>query len=286
MPVVLTLSHVRKAYGEVVAVDDLSIAVEPGEIFGLLGPNGAGKTTTIAMAVGLLEPDRGTVEIGERGAPTAAEVRRDIGVAPQALALYEDLTASENLRFFGQMQGLSGVELDSRVDSSLSFVGLSEVADRRVKTFSGGMQRRLNLAAAIVHEPELILLDEPTVGVDPQSRNALFDNVEELRERGRTILYTTHYMEEAQRLCDRIAIIDHGRLAGIDTVDGLLAAHGGGGTLVLEHDDGEERISTDDPLRALAQIRDRGGRRPESFRFEAPSLETVFLNLTGRELRD
>ncbi|MBL8141922.1 MAG: ABC transporter ATP-binding protein [Acidobacteria bacterium] len=280
----LTLSNVRKSYGDLVAVDGLSLTVAEGEIFGLLGPNGAGKSTTVHMAVGLLPPDAGTVTIGDLGPPTHADVRRMLGVAPQALALYDELTGDENLRFLGQMYGLSGARLSARVDAVLALVGLTDRRRDRASTYSGGMKRRLNLAAALVHEPRLLLLDEPTVGVDPQSRNAILDQILALRAAGHTIVYTTHYMEEAARLCDRVGIVDHGKLLAVDTVEGLIRAHGGRPVLVAQTDAGERRIETDDPVRALTEL--SASHRVDDFHVARASLEQVFLNLTGRRLRD
>jgi len=280
----LTLTNVRKAFGSLVAVDDLTLSIRPGEVFGLLGPNGAGKTTTVNMAVGLLRPDQGTVEIEGAGSPDRPEVRAKIGVAPQALALYDELTGEENLAFFGKLQGLKGRDLTDRVRWGLEFVGLFERRRDRVKVYSGGMKRRLNIAVALVHDPPLLLLDEPTVGVDPQSRNSIFEKIAALREKGHTVVYTTHYMEEAQRLCDRVGIIDRGKLLALDTVQGLIAAHGGKSLLIVERGGGEERVETDDPLRELNALQSNGALR--GFRLERPDLERVFLRLTGRELRD
>jgi ABC-2 type transport system ATP-binding protein len=280
----LRLDRVRKRYGTLLAVDDLTLEIRPGEIFGLLGPNGAGKSTTVNLAVGLLSPDEGTVTIGDAGSPAGAAVRRRIGVAPQALAVYDQLTGRENLEFFGRMYGLNRSTLAARVSWALDFVQLEDRAPDRAVGYSGGMKRRLNLAAALVHDPELILLDEPTVGVDPQSRNAIFDSIEALRAQGRTIIYTTHYMEEAARLCDRVGIIDHGKLLAVDTVAALLATHGGAPTLVVARSDGEHRVRTTDPLgelNRLAAVESVG-----EFRLERPTLEQVFLQLTGRQLRD
>jgi ABC-2 type transport system ATP-binding protein len=281
---ILRLTGIRKSYGTKVAVDDLSLELVRGEIFGLLGPNGAGKTTTVNLAVGLLEPDRGRVEVDGAGSPKAPEVRARIGVAPQSLAVYEELSAEENLNFFGRIQGLHGLGLKERVDWSLEFVGLSDRRKDRVRTYSGGMKRRLNLAVAVLHDPPLLLLDEPTVGVDPQSRNAIFDRILDLRKLGRTIVYTTHYMEEAQRLCDRVGIIDQGKLLALDTVDWLIAAHGGKSVVTAERPDGETRIETEDPVAELARLQSDG--KLLRFRVDAPDLEAVFLNLTGRQLRD
>jgi ABC-2 type transport system ATP-binding protein len=281
---VLRLEAVHKRYGDVLAVDGLDLEVRAGEIVGLLGPNGAGKTTTVAIATGLLMPDAGRIDVAGLGSPARPEARRRLGVAPQALALYETLTGAENLAFFGSLHGLSGRDLDERVGGALAFVGLSERGGGRVATYSGGMKRRLNLAAALVHDPLLVLLDEPTAGVDPQSRNLVFDNVLELRHRGRAILYTTHYMEEAARLCDRVAIVDRGRLLAEGTVDDLVARHGGKVVLVAETVSGEVRLETDDPLAELQRLAAR--EHVSSFRVERFTLEQVFLQLTGRTLRD
>jgi ABC-2 type transport system ATP-binding protein len=280
----LKLTDVRKSYGSIVAVDGLSLEIRPGEVFGLLGPNGAGKSTTVALAVGLLEPDRGRVEIQGAGVPSEPTVRKKIGVAPQALALYEELTAEENVRFFGALNGLEGRALADRVQWALEFVGLTPRARDRAMTYSGGMKRRLNLAVAVVHDPPLLLLDEPTVGVDPQSRNAIFENILALKREGRTVLYTTHYMEEAERLCDRVGIMDHGRLLALDTVPRLIDAHGGATALVWERDGHESRVETADPVAELSRLAKDGGL--PRFRLEPPDLEAVFLNLTGRHLRD
>jgi ABC-2 type transport system ATP-binding protein len=198
--------------------------------------------------------------------------------------LYEDLTGDENLSFFGKLQGLTGRKLAERVAWALEFVALSDRRRDFVKTYSGGMKRRLNIAVAVIHDPPLLLLDEPTVGVDPQSRNAIFENILALRKQGRTVVYTTHYMEEAQRLCDRVGIMDHGRLLALDTVERLIAAHGGKSVLLAERTSGEVRVETDDPLAELLRLQKEGPLL--RFRVERPDLERVFLHLTGRELRD
>jgi linearmycin/streptolysin S transport system ATP-binding protein len=280
----LTLTDVRKRYGSLTAVDGLSLMIRPGELFGLLGPNGAGKSTTVHLAVGLLTPDEGRVTVGDAGSPTDPVVRRRIGVAPQSLAVYEQLTGRENLEFFGRLYGLAGAALTARVRLALQFVQLEERAGHRAFAYSGGMKRRLNLAAALIHDPELILMDEPTVGVDPQSRNAIFETIEALRADGRTIVYTTHYMEEAARLCDRVGVIDRGRVLAVDTVPALIAAHGGAPTLVVARRDGEHRVQTADPLAELNRLAAVGP--VGEFRLERPTLEQVFLRLTGRQLRD
>ena len=280
----LTFENVGKRFGQLVAVDGLSLAIRRGEVLGLLGPNGAGKSTTVNLAVGLISPDQGRITIDGVGDPRRPEVRTRLGVAPQALALYETLSATENLRFFGEVYGLSGDRLSDRAAWSLAFVGLTDRAADRVGTYSGGMKRRLNLASALVHDPELILLDEPTVGVDPQSRNQIFENILELKRLGRTLVYTTHYMEEAARLCDRVAIIDRGRLLALGTVDELLVTHGARPTLVAQTDRGEQRIETTDPLAELNRLAAAGS--VTTFHLERATLEQVFLQLTGRSLRD
>ena len=283
----LLFDHVSKSFGDLRAVDDLSFELEAGEVFGLLGPNGAGKTTAINMAVGLLEPDEGVVrfagETFDRD-PREAENRQALGLAPQSIALYEEISSADNLRFFGRLHGLKGSDLEERVAACLDFADLTDVRKKTVSKYSGGMKRRLNLAVAIIHDPDLVLLDEPTVGVDPQSRNAIFDRVEQLRDDGKQIVYTTHYMEEAQRLCDRVAIMDRGRLMALDTVRALIEAHGGPGKLVVQTSDKESIHDTTDPLGTLAELQER--ETVEHFQYRPPDLETVFLNLTGRALRD
>lgn len=280
----LALRELHKRFGDRVAVDGLSLEVRRGEVLGLLGPNGAGKSTTIHMAVGLLDPDRGEVDVDGRGSPRNPEVRRLLGVAPQSIALYEALTPEENLRFFGQVQGLSGAALSGRVEWALAFAALADRRRDRSGHLSGGMKRRLNLAAALVHDPALVLLDEPTVGVDPQSRNAILDRVLELRAAERAVVYTTHYMDEAARICDRIAIVDQGRVLALGTLQELLARHGGDPTLVVVEAGVERRIPTRDPAGELYRILSTG--RVDDFRVERSDLEAVFLHLTGRSLRD
>lgn len=265
-------------------MDGLSLEIRRGEVFGLLGPNGAGKSTTIGMCVGVLRPDAGEVSVGEWGSPTRAAAREHIGLAPQSIALYDNLTARENLSFFGSLYGLKGRVLSERVERLLSTVGLSDRAGSRVGGFSGGMKRRLNLAAALVNDPSLVLLDEPTAGVDPQSRNALFEQVRALKDAGKTVVYTTHYMEEAQRLCDRIAVIERGRLLALGGVDELIARHGGESTVVVQRAEGESVVRTGEPLAELQRA--LGSEGVISARVERPNLESVFLNLTGRSLRD
>ena len=280
----LGVHHLCKRFGAVVAVDDLSFEAEPGTILGLLGPNGAGKTTTIGMIAGLLRPDSGRIEVNGSGSPDEPRVRRHIGIAPQALAIYEELTGKENLTFFGRLAGLRGSELRKRVAWSLEFVVLTDRQADRVKTYSGGMKRRLNLAVALVHDPPLLLLDEPTVGVDPQSRNAMFEKILDLRSQGRTIIYTTHYMEEAERICDRVGVMDHGRFLAMDSVDKLIEQHGGKSVVTAQRRGGEIRIESNDPLETCIKLQQEGD--VLSLRVDRPNLERVFLNLTGRAPRD
>lgn len=291
--------NLTKRFGDITAVDDISFEIRKGESFGFLGPNGAGKSTTINMLAGVLVPDQGRISINGASDPTRSHVRRMLGIAPQALALYDELTAEENLAFFGRLYGLSGHALSERIDWVLELVGLTERRRHRVKTYSGGMQRRLNLACGLVHHPQVLLLDEPTVGVDPQSRNLIFEKVSQLKAEGRTVLYTTHYMEEAERLCDRVAIIDNGRILVIDTVENLISNHGGPSFVnaqlaALPEDtsglpgtlDGLNlRVETDSPMTTIAQL-STTGHKFVTIRIDRPNLETVFLNLTGRKLRD
>ena len=272
----LELKNLTKRYGERVAVDRLSLCVKRGERFGLLGPNGAGKTTAISMLVGALKPDSG--EILFLGEPLCGEsdpLKRKIGYVPQELALYDDLSAAENLRFFGAIYSLSGAKLTERVDAALEVAGLQDRAKSKVRTFSGGMKRRLNLAAALLHEPELLVLDEPTVGVDPQSRNAIFEALEKLAQSGLTLLYTTHYMEEVERLCNRIAIMDQGQIVAEGTQAELseLLPQTTKRAVMLEADEATLALLASHGL-TWREASERGG------------LESVFLHLTGRSLRD
>ncbi len=223
----LTVEGLTKRYGGRVAVQGISFTIARGECVGLLGPNGAGKTSTLAMIAGIVRPDGGTLRFADAqsGADFIA-LKRRVGLVPQDLALFDELSAWANLQLFGGLYSLDAATLRTRADGALQLVGLADRQRDRVKSFSGGMKRRLNIAGALLHDPDLILLDEPTVGVDPQSRNAIFDNLEQLKARGKTLLYTTHYMEEAERLCDRVLIMDHGRVLAHDTVASLKAAHG------------------------------------------------------------
>jgi ABC-2 type transport system ATP-binding protein len=308
--VALRVEGLSKRYGPAEAVAGLSFDIAQGEVFGLLGPNGAGKTTTIAMLATQRHPSGGDAMLfGHSVCNEPGAVRQMIGLAPQEIALYPGLTAAENLRFFGRIYGVKRAQLADRIDQLLSFVGLEAHRDGHVGTFSGGMQRRLNLAAALVHEPSLILLDEPTAGVDPQSRSHILELVGRLRAAGAAILYTTHYMEEAQGLCDRVGIMDQGKMVAMGTLDALLAnsncaeiieLHGVApgtnldalrsrpGLLRLESADGLVRMQVKNAasfLEPLQQIINRS-RKPIHLKISPPSLERLFLELTGRELRD
>ena len=277
---VLVADRLKKSYAGRVAVEDVSFAVGAGEIVGLLGPNGAGKSTTVGMIAGLLRPASGEVRVG--GAPLQGDTdprKRAIGLVPQDLALYEEMSAAENLRFFGALYALEGQALADAIASGLAFVGLAERAGDKVKTFSGGMKRRLNLAAGLLHDPQLVLLDEPTVGIDPQSRNAIFESLEALKARGKALVYTTHYMEEAERLCDRIVIVDHGRVIATDTVRGLYARLPAARRVTVEL-----REPASDAV--LAQLRAVPVVEAAEVAGGRGDLETVFLTLTGRSLRD
>lgn len=309
---VLECSGLRKQFGPVQAVRDIRFSIAKGETYGLLGPNGAGKTTTILMICGLLQPDAGTVVVA--GSPmrtTAAAAKKAIGYVPQDLAIYPDLTARENLRFFGRLYGLSGNVLRSRVDEVLTTVGLDDRADRRSATFSGGMKRRLNIAIGLLHQPRLLVLDEPTVGVDPQSRNAILESVHRLSETGMAVLYTTHYMEEAQRLCDRVGIIDDGELKAEGTQRELVALVGErdrvelvargdvatarrhveavAGVISATSTESGLNLLVDDARAHLPAILGAAGAADltvTSVAVVEPDLEGVFLHLTGKALRD
>lgn len=232
----LIATNLEKRYGDRHVVSNVSITVKPGEIVGLLGPNGAGKTTTVSMICGIVEADSGSVFIAGMDTNDGFATKRRIGLVPQDLALYENLSALQNLELFGALYGLSGDLLKSRTVEALALVGLSDRAKDKPATFSGGMKRRLNIAITLVHDPEVLILDEPTVGIDPQSRNAIFDNLETLKAHGKAIIYTTHYMEEAERLCDRIVIMDHGKVIASDSLANLYKQLPASQTLEIECD--------------------------------------------------
>ncbi len=307
---ILKITDLRRLYGQTVAVDGVSFEAAEGELFGLLGPNGAGKTTLLSIVSCLLEPTSGEARIlGRKASTRDRELRRLIGIVPQELAIYGELNARENLNFFGSLYGITGERLKQRVDHVLAAIGLTDRAGDRVAHFSGGMKRRLNLGAALVHEPKLLLLDEPTTGVDPQSRNHIFEEVRRLAAGGVCVVYTSHYIEEVQALCSRIGIIDHGRLIVCDRLAGLLQKMDGlirfrvpDVTPVLDerlrqlpdtHLNGKDaswlelecRDVKSSLMRLIALLNEL---QIELISLETtePNLERVFLHLTGRALRD
>ena len=314
MTSILEVQNLAKSYGDFQAVKGVSFNIEEGEIFSLLGPNGAGKTTTISMLSTLYTPTSGDAVIGGHSVTKdPMGVRNIIGVVPQDLALYEDLTARENLIFWGQMYNLSGKSLNMRVDEVLEQIGLTDKAKNRVKTFSGGMKRRVNIGVGLLHKPRLLFMDEPTVGIDPQSRRAILDTVKDLNKQGMTLLYTTHYMEEAEELSNRVGIIDHGELIAIGSQKELTQQVGQSETLILhinENDDPEALIpsfkgikdvleanvvgteisiitpSAKDVLASVVSKANERGIKIRSIDIREPNLEAVFLHLTGRALRD
>jgi ABC-2 type transport system ATP-binding protein len=320
MPAIVEIQNVSKRYGDIVALSGVSFQVEKGELFGLLGPNGAGKTTLLSLLSLLLEPTSGVIRIwGQSLSQAGRDLRRHIGIVPQELAIYGELTARENLAFFGRLYGLAGTELDRRVREVLAAIALEDRADERTQRFSGGMKRRLNLGVALVHQPELLLLDEPTTGVDPQSRNHIFEEIRRLNARGVTALYTSHYMEEVQALCTRVGIIDHGRLIACDSLTALLqtlpavirfrigvpaSATGQGkgvppalferlarlpGARWRESEGQEFELECKylkEALRELLAALNDLHLDLAALEIEEPDLERVFLHLTGRALRD
>ena len=314
MPSMLEARNLVKKYGDFTAVNGISFEIKAGEIFSLLGPNGAGKTTTISMLSTLYVPTSGEATVGGHSiTKEPMAVRNLIGVVPQDLALYEDLTARENLSFWGQMYGLSGKTLNSRIEEVLEQIGLADKAKQRVKTYSGGMKRRVNIGVGLLHKPKLLFMDEPTVGIDPQSRRAILDSVKDLNKQGMTVLYTTHYMEEAAELSDRVGIMDHGELIALGTQAELTKQVGEMETLILhvgENDDPERLAAA---IRTLKMVRKADvtdhtvtvivpeaeealapavtkanelGIKIHSVDMREPNLEAVFLHLTGRALRD
>jgi ABC-2 type transport system ATP-binding protein len=311
-PVLLNVSKLTKSYGARRAVDDVSFQVRAGQTVGLIGPNGAGKSSTVSMICGLLRPDAGTVELdGQQIVQGLSEAKRKIGFVPQDLALYEEMSARENLLLFAALYGIKGMEARRRCDEVLALVNLLDRAGDKPATFSGGMKRRLNIAAALMHDPQLLILDEPTVGVDPQSRNAIFDTLEQLKAMGRSLIYTSHYMEEVERLADHIVIIDHGKVLadespaalflrlpaqaalrvelsedaspplceGIRALSGVKSVDAAGGILDIRLARGEDAL-------AVMGFLERQGCRPLHFATARTKLEDIFLNLTGRSLRD
>jgi len=309
---ILQAKGLVKRFDDLVAVNDVSFSIEAGETYGLLGPNGAGKTTSISMVSGLLEGDAGEVTVaGEAVSTRSTAGKSEIGLVPQDLAIYPDLTAAENLSFFGRLYGMGGSGLSSRVEEVLDVIGLTDRATDQTNEFSGGMKRRLNIGIGLLHKPQLLILDEPTVGVDPQSRNAILESVEQLSAEGMAVLYTTHYMEEAERLCDRVAIIDEGKIRAEGTRRELVAMVGekdrveikGSGDLAAAADsvssmeavssvstsDHELAVLANDASSILPEILSRvaeAGGSISAVEVVEPNLEAVFLHLTGKALRD
>ena len=314
MPPILRANNLVKKFGDLTAVDDVSFEIYEGEIFSLLGPNGAGKTTTISMLSTLLTPTSGDAMInGFSIKNDNMQVRNYIGIVPQEIALYDDLTALENLYYWGRLYNLSGRTLELRVAEVLEQIGLTDRAKDRIKTYSGGMKRRVNIAAGLLHKPKLLFMDEPTVGIDPQSRRMILDKVKELNQQGMAILYTTHYMEEAQELSNRVGIIDHGKLIAVGTQEQLTKQVGENDSIHILTDpmddlssiasklqgfDGITRVTVDESglnlitsnaetnLAPIIQEVSQAGARIKSIEIIEPNLETVFLHLTGRALRD
>jgi ABC-2 type transport system ATP-binding protein len=309
---ILRCTNLHKRFDDLVAVNGINFEIAPGESYALLGPNGAGKTTTIAMICGLLASDEGKVEVaGQHLTTKSVAAKAELGYVPQELAVYPDMTARENLRFFARLYNLRGRAAATRIEAVLELIGLSDRADDLVKNYSGGMQRRLNLGLGLLHEPRLLILDEPTVGVDPQSRNAILTSIQQLADAGVGVLYTTHYMEEAERFCRRVGIIDHGKLIAegtrselVSLVDARDSVQLSGsddlesaaravqdlpGVLELHRTDNGLELIVQDTSQLLPVLLDRiskTGTSLSAIEVRKPNLETVFLHLTGRTLRD
>jgi len=308
----IEVTNLKKSFGDLQAVRDVNFSAEKGEILSLLGPNGAGKSTTISMLSGLLEPSHGQASIMGHSVIDEPDVAKtSLGVVPQDIALYPDLSARENLTFWGKMYGLRGPALKQRVDEVLAIIGLTDRQKDRIETFSGGMKRRVNIGAALLHKPDVVIMDEPTVGIDPQSRRHILDNVKELNKQGMTVLYTTHYMEEAAELSDHIAIMDQGEVIAYGTHDELiklvgelthiqLTINAEGGKVIdlwkqvegvsqIDSQNGTLTILVDDSNRVLPHLFEVASRvdvRITGVEIQEPNLEMVFLHLTGRALRD
>lgn len=309
----IVLREMTKKYGDKTVVDHVSFHIPEGEIFGLIGPNGAGKSTTIKMMVGLTKPDNGMVTIdGLNYKEHAIEIKKKLGVVPQELALFDNINGEANLDYFGRLYGLKGKLLKAKINEVLELTGLVDHRKKKVKDYSGGMKRRLNLAASLMHEPKYLILDEPTVGVDPQSRNAIFSHIKELNKKGTTVLYTSHYMEEVEALCDQIFIMDHGKEIAYGSKDSLRKMLGDNQTVqiqmdgpiegmtekllqlqgvdaVLQKEDECYEITTNTKefhLSEMIRMVEASGGNFQGIDVEEPSLEEIFLNLTGRSLRD
>lgn len=309
---VIEIKDLVKKYDNTIAVDNINLSIEEGEIYGILGPNGAGKSTTISLICSLLNPSFGEIKIlGEDIRKKSTSIKRNIGLVPQNIALYRNFTAYENVKFFGELYGLRGKELSEAIDEALEFTGLLEVKKKKAEEFSGGMLRRLNIACAIVHDPKILIMDEPTVGIDPQSRNNIMQAVKKLNKKGVTIIYTTHYMEEAENLCSKIAIIDNGKIIvegtkeelkdmvsdkrilniGVDNVykvniENLRNIEG---VISVSIDEGNVIITSSKEVNNLSKVIKEFSEEElkiNDLRFKEITLETVFLSLTGKKLRD
>lgn len=311
---IVSVDGLRKSYGKTVAVDGLSFAVKPGEIFGLLGPNGAGKSTTLAIMSGLIRPDSGDVQIGGHSITRATQTaQRLMGVVPQGLALYEEYSALQNLNYFAKLRGIARSERKREIEEILEIIGLKELAQRKVSRYSGGMKRRLNIGIGLLGRPKVLLLDEPTVGIDPQSRRHILDSVRRLAQAGMAVVYTTHYMEEVEYLCSRLAIIDRGRIIAHGPIEEVRALAGDAVVLrlpapqgVIDEVGGVEGLQKELPVPVevgggeLRVVLPEGSSQApdvihalqsqgvplDGMRLESPNLETVFLSLTGKGLRD
>ncbi len=309
---ILEIRNLRKSYKDLTAVNDLSFSVEKGEIHGILGPNGAGKSSTINCILGIVTPDSGKVVFD--GKDNLKKWKSNIGYVPQELAIYDELTAEENIRFFCSLYKFSSADVKAKVEKALDFVGLTDVRNKKAGTFSGGMKRRLNMACAIVHEPKLIIMDEPTVGIDPQSRNRILENVKKLNEAGATILYTTHYMPEVEEICSKLTVIDHGKIIASGTKRDIITMIGKDVLLTVEFKDnggdlsgfvneisacsGVTNVKVEENSAKITHPEDAAvidkiisaalsnGLTIVNIKSEEPSLDEIFLTLTGKDLRD
>lgn len=308
----IELRNLVKRYVSNLAVDNISLKIQSGEIFGLLGPNGAGKSTTIKMIMGLLKPDRGEIYVNGMDVKSESlSVKRHLGLVPQDIAIYDGITARENVEFFGKLYGLRGKDLKKGADEALEFTGLKDKEKEKPKKFSGGMKRRLNIACAIVHQPEIIIMDEPTVGIDAQSRNHILDSIKELNKRGSTVIYTSHYMEEVEVICERVGIIDYGKLIAVGTkdelkkqlstkerilieavnirfnpIDEIKKLHGVTNALLNENKIEILTPNAQQVLQDILFILSKENVIVRNISLQEPNLENVFLSLTGRNLRD
>lgn len=309
---ILEIKNLKKTFKDLTAVDDLSLSISKGDIHGVLGPNGAGKSTTMNCLLGLVTPDSGEVYFG--GDKKLKNWKKNIGYVPQELAIYDEMTAEENVKFFCSLYGFSKAKLKEKVAEALEFTGLTEVKDKKAGTFSGGMKRRLNIACGIAHNPQLIIMDEPTVGIDPQSRNLILENVKKLNEKGATVIYTTHYMPEVEEICNKITVIDHGKTIAAGTKQEIIEKLGKKIKVTVTYKDGEDRLDAiADTLRKAEGVSSvkaadstliikhhenvtvmediisasvENGAAIVNIVSEEPSLEEVFLTLTGKETRD